>query len=132
LDSLTYAYRAARLVAGVGCALLLLTGCGAKGGQPTPEAVVSEYVSALTAGDSGRLAKLADPDYDSSADIPHRIQAMGNGRFNVTTTLVGDTESDHMKIAVLRGTLDGSPDSDRLGLHLRGDRWYVVMGPSKR
>jgi hypothetical protein len=124
----------ARLAAGLAgalCALLLLAACGAKGGQPTPEAVASEYVAALKAGDSGRLAKLADPDYDSSAEIKRRLDTTGNGRFNVTDTFIGDTESDHIKVAKLRGTLNGEPYSETLGLHLKGKRWYITFGRRK-
>jgi len=123
--------RSARLVPGVLCALLLLAACGTKGGQPTPDAVVSEYVSALRAADSGRLARLADPDHDSSAEIAHRLRTLGDGRLSVTRTQLHDTESDHTKSVTVQGTLDGSPYSEELWLYLRDGRWYVALGPNR-
>lgn len=122
---------AGRIVPGVLCALLLLAACGTKSGQPTPDAVVAEYVAALRAADSGRLARIADPDDDSSAEIAHRLQTLGDGRLSVTLTRLHDTESDHMKSVTVQGTLDGSPYSEELWLHLRGERWYVLLGPNR-
>jgi hypothetical protein len=122
---------AARARAGIVCALLALAGCGAGGGQPTPEAATAEYVSALAAGDAGRLARLADPEDASSGEIARRLRVLGGGRLRITHTEIHDTESDHTKSVTVQGLLTGAPYSADLWLYLRGDRWYVALGPSR-
>lgn len=122
---------ACALSAALVCALFVLTGCGSEGGQPTPQAAITEYISALKAGDSGRLSKLADPNYDSSGEIKRRLQNLGNGRLIVVRTEIHDTESDHTKSVTVQGTLNGAPYSDDLWLYRSGDRWYVALGPNR-
>lgn len=101
------------------------------GGAASPEAAVADYVTALHDRDRGKLADIAAPDTDSSAEISRRLSELGGGRLVVSDRRFDTTTSDAEVRATLSGQLDGSPYSDVIWLRRIDDAWFVALGPHR-
>ncbi|MEH0930987.1 hypothetical protein [Micromonospora sp. CPCC 205558] len=99
----------------------------APGGAASPEAAVADYVTALHDRDRGKLADLADPGTDSSAEISRRLTELGGGRLVVSDRRFDTTASDAEVRATISGRLDGSPYSDVIWLRRIDDAWFVAL-----
>ena len=108
---------------------VLLLGLAAPGGAASPEAAVADYVTALHDRNREKLADIADPDTDSSAEISRRITELGGGRLVVSDRRFDTTASDAEVRATLSGQLNGSPYSDVIWLRRIDDAWFVALGP---
>ncbi|MFG2042003.1 hypothetical protein [Dactylosporangium sp. NPDC048998] len=100
-------------------------------GAASPESAVSEYVAALKAHDRGRLENIADPDHDAGGEISNRLEQFGDNKLMVTSTSIGDTESDATKRVDVVGTVNGAPFTEQLWLYRHDHRWFVALGPNR-
>jgi hypothetical protein len=114
--------------------LLTVAGCGG-GPQPDendPWQVVTAYIDAVNASDSGAIADLVDPAYDAKTDIDSRIKRLGGRSLHYTTlqfhgTGMPDLTSVDLTLASGNG---GSTETyqDSLPLARSKSRWYLVIG----
>ena len=100
-------------------------------GTASPQAAANAYLTALRASDAGRLRDIADPDHDSSREIPDRLAELGGDRLSSVTTSIDPTESDVIRAADFTGLLNGQPYTDVLWLYRHSDRWFVALGPHR-
>lgn len=116
-------------IAGAVSGYLLLS---APSGADTAEIAVSEYISALNEHDKGRLERIADPDYDSAAEIDSRLRKLDGRRLQVSRLVIANVgEAGTLKTAEIIGTVTGEPFSETIQVNLRDNGWFVALGVPK-
>lgn len=92
-------------------------------GADTPADAAGGYLAALQHRDRAQLVSLTAPDWRNDTVITSRLSTYGGLQGSVT----GIKDNDPVKIATVRGTLDGKPLAVSLTLTTGAGRWFVSM-----
>ncbi|GAA0793956.1 hypothetical protein [Spirilliplanes yamanashiensis] len=108
----------------------LLAGCSS--GEPdtaAQERVLDQYLTAVQAGDRGRLAELAGPHVDAAAAIDEKIRSVGGRPWSGVRVSWDRGEFAGLAAATIEASDPaGRPVRDSVTLTRAGDGWRVALG----
>jgi hypothetical protein len=91
--------------------------------------VIADYVAAVQAGDRQRLAELAGPRVDATAEIDAKVRAIGGKQWRSVSISWRRGEFPTTATAEIAAADDGGrPVKDTVMLGKVDDSWFVALG----